>query len=448
MLVEEVQSVTDLTMVRSGLQRARRYSRSQALRVELSEGKLSIDGVRVLRNPPGLQRLVLAMTTHGVSQLTLSEGATPRELLKLAMLLARPRAGHAGDASLFEELRDAALWSIRALPVPMASAIEGSRGPEHDRDVALAGQLPIAERTRTIAADIAAARKAKDGPVLATTLAALVAVEAAVADPTARAEWEAAFLANATDETLTIIASALPMSGDAVGPAIAVLRRAGDTGTQVMIDLLLQSDSMAVRRACFDALSEIRRGATQVESLLKHEQWFVVRNAACLLGAFRSRASEPELVAALAHGDERVRAAVVTALLELGSESAQASVRGMIRDISPEVRRRAVRGFLGGGGTGANVGKLLQALERETELEVQLEFVYTLGALATTEAVQKLIRLASCEGINRPTEFRIAVAEAVASARLGASIPVLRAMLKDPDEHARAAARHLIRAVS
>jgi HEAT repeat protein len=181
--------------------------------------------------------------------------------------------------------------------------------------------------------------------------------------------------------------------------------------------------------------------------MLDHEQWFVVRNAACLLGEFNSRSSEPELTATLSHADERVRAAVVTALLQLDTESSRATARGAVRDASAEVRRRAVRGFLAEQGS-TNVEKLLNALERETELDVQLEFLYALGALATPDAVQKLIRLCSADGRYRPPDFRIAAAEALATARLGAAVPMLRAMLKDPDVHARAAARHLIRAVS
>ena len=205
---------------------------------------------------------------------------------------------------------------------------------------------------------------------------------------------------------------------------------------------------MDVRRACFDALAEVRRGTDQLLKMLQHEQWFVVRNAACLLGMMRSKSSEPELTATMSHADARVRAAAVTSLLQLDTPSSRATARGAIRDDSPEVRRRAVRGFLAEPGAFANVDKLLQALERETDLDVQIEFLYALGTLATPDAVQRLIRLCSSDGRQRPTDFRIAAAEALASARLGAAVPMLRAMLKDPDIHARAAARHLIRAVS
>ena len=353
LLLDEVQSSSDMTIVRSSLLRVRRFSRSHALTLEWAEGRLAIDGVR----PPGqimaLQPLIHAMSTHGVARLTLGAGAVPRELLTLAMLLVRPPAGESEALSIFEELRDAALWYVQAIPA--------ARSDRAATDSTLAGSDDDAER---------------------------------------------------------------------------------------LIEQLLTSDSMVVRRACFDALTALRRGIDALIPLLQHADWFVVRNAACLLGAMNAHSAERELTTSLTHADERVRAAVVAALLQLDTPTSRAAARGAIRDESPEVRRRAVRGFLAEQGTWSNVDHLLQALEREPDLDVQLEFIYALGALATPDAVQRLIRLCSIEGAKRPAEFRIAAAEALATARLGAAVPLLRAMLRDPDIHARAAARHLIRAVS
>lgn len=353
LLLDEVQSSSDLTIVRSSLLRVRRFSRSHALTLEWAEGRLAIDGVR----PPGqitaLQPLIHAMSTHGVARLTLGAGAVPRELLTLAMLLVRPPPGESEALTIFEELRDAALWYVQAIPAARSD------------------------------------RAATDAPLAGT-----------------------------------------------------------DDDAEQLIKQLLTSDSMVVRRACFDALTALRRGVDALIPLLQHADWFVVRNAACLLGAMTAHSAERELTTSLTHADERVRAAVVAALLQLDTPTSRAAARGAIRDESPEVRRRAVRGFLAEQGTWSNVDHLLQALEREPDLDVQLEFLYALGALATPDAVQRLIRLCSIEGAQRPAEFRIAAAEALATARLGAAVPLLRAMLRDPDIHARAAARHLIRAVS
>jgi HEAT repeat protein len=377
LLLEEVQSASDMTMVRSSLLRVRRFSRSHGLTLALADEKLSVNGLQLPKPIAALHRLSLTMQHHGVAKLTLSAGAVPRELLKLAVMLSSPRSKDPNAPTIFEELRDASLWSVQASPERRTSSPDAST-----EAAAPGGDAQSGEQSRAVAT---------------------------------------------------------------IGSAPEA---AGEAAAQKLIEQLSTSDSVAVRRACFDALAEMRLGTPQLLTLLDHQQWYVVRNAVCLLGAFRSKSSEPELTAALGHSDERVRAAVVTSLLQLDTPSSRATVCGAIRDESAEVRRRAVRGFLVDHGSPANVDKLLQALERETELDVQIEFLYALGTLATPDAVQRLIRLCSIENSNRPTDFRIAAAEALASARLGAAVPMLRMMLNDPDMHARAAARHLIRAVS
>ena len=446
LLLEEVQSAADLTMVRSGLLRVRRFSRSHGVTIALADGRLIVDDMKLTRPVPGLQRLQLAMSAHRVAQINISSGALPRELLKLAMLLVRPRPSESDTPSIFEELRDAGLWSVQCYPVARPSTPENM--DTHAADVGLDSRTAITARGEELAHSVAAALRSNDIGTLASVLGSIVAIESVVTHSELRPAWSAVFETAATREALGALVGALPSCGDAIVSAIVVLKRSGDLGAELLLDELLTGASLDGRRACFDALIEIGRGTTKLLGMLEHEQWFIVRNAACLLGAFRSRSSEPELTNTLRHEDERVRAAVVSALLQLDTASSRATVRGAIRDSSAEVRRRAVRGFLAEAGTPTSVEKLLVALEGETELDVQLEFLYALGTLATPEAVQKLIRLCSIEGRYRPPEFRIAVAEALASARLNAAIPLLKAMLKDPDQHARAAARHLIKAVS
>ncbi len=446
LLLEEVQSSSDLTAVRSSLLRVRRFSRSHGLSLELTESRLTVDGERLQRPVPALHRLTMAMSVNGVRQIDVSAGAVPQELLKLALQLARKRSNDGETATIFEDLRDASLWCVQLYPVPRIILAEHSE--TYKADVALTAPEAIASRVKTLIEAAAAALRSDDITALAASLATLAMVESGVEKPALRAPWTAAFDQAATIDALRALVVALPTCGQAIGNVTAVLKRAGDAGADVLIDRLQKSDSLDVRRSCFDALTEVRRGTAQLLKMLDHEQWYVVRNAVCLLGVFNSRSSEPELTATLTHDDERVRAAVITALLQLDTPAARATVRGAIRDGSPEVRRRAVRGFLSEAGSKANVDKLLFALERETELDVQIEFLYALGSLATSDAVQKLIRLCSVDGQYRPAEFRIAAAEALASARMGAAVPLLRSMLRDPDIHARAAARHLIRAVS
>ncbi|HYW50034.1 MAG TPA: HEAT repeat domain-containing protein [Gemmatimonadaceae bacterium] len=445
LLLEEVETVSDLTMVRSGLLRVRRFSRSHGLTIAIVDSRLHINNIRIQRPLPGLRRLVLAMATHGIAELKLEAGAVPRELLKLAMLLVRPPSGGPDAIPVTDEIRYAALWCVQAYAVARCTAASDCLADEGDAKLERFDE--VVARTDTLKQEAAAAQQASDAGRLVTVLAAIATVEEAVTHKELRVRWTAAFTECATPEALRLLVSALPNCGDLLGASLVVLRRAGDAGARILIEQLLASESMEVRRACLDALTDVRRGTDALITLLQHEQWFVVRNAATLLGAFRALEAEGELTHTLQHDDERVRAAAITSLLQLDTATARAAVRGAVRDTSPEVRRRAVRGFVDEDGAG-NVEKLLQALEWETELDVQLEFLYALGALASSHAVQHLIRLCSPDGKPRPAEFRIAAAEALASARLGAAVPLLKVMLKDPDADARAAARHLIRAVS
>lgn len=443
-LLEEVASAKDLTIIRSGLLRLRRFSRSHGLALEWTDQRLSLNGQKLLRPVPALSRLTAAMTTHSVAQINIAAGAVPRELLKLAMLLARKP--DRDMPTIFEELRDAALWSVQAYPVPRASGL--TEGPRHADDIAIAAPEQLSARIAELRQEAGTALRSQDAPTLAGVLGTIAAVEAAVSDASVRTPWTDAFDAIATADALRLLIVSLHASGTLIGSAIAVLRRSGDVGADILIEQLAASESLDVRRASLDAVVELRRGTGALLTLLTHEHWYVVRNAAFLLGAFESRSSEPELTGLMSHSDERVRAAVVTALLQIDTTTSRAAVRSAIKDKSAEVRRRAARGFLAEPSSPANTEKMLHALERETDLDVQLEFLYAMGTLATPDAVQRLIRLCSVDGKWRPPEFRIAAAEALATARLGASVPLLRAMLNDPDAHARAAARHLIRAVS
>jgi HEAT repeat protein len=446
LLLEEVSDGSDLTMVQSGLLRMRRFARSMSLTVTWTGDRFSVNGATVANTGSGLQHLQRAMAEHAISQITVNAGASQTEVLRLAMLL-KPRAPDAAPgSSIRDALRDAALWSIQI--TPLRRIRRGPASPTHAADLAIRGPVQLATRMRALQTVVETALQAHDATTLADTLAAIAAVEADVPNRDVQSLWKAAFDKAATPSALRLMATSLPSSDAGAATMVTVLKRAGEPGAMALLEQLLDAESMEVRRASFDALSEIKAGASHLQLMLTDPRWYVVRNAACLLGLYRAQQAEPDLTAAFAHEDARVRAAIVTALLQLDTPSSRATVRSVIRDESAEVRRRAVRGFVAETGAATNLDTLLLALEYETELDVQLEFLYALGSLASPDAVQRLIRICSTESHRHPTEYRIAAAEALASARLGASVPLLRGMLNDPDQHARAAARHLIRAVS
>src|SRR4051812_21509166 len=78
--------------LRSDLVRVRGYARSEALFLELSEGTLMVNDEPVDAQASGLKPLVESMQGHGVSQITILEGAVPKELLQLAVLLSKSPA--------------------------------------------------------------------------------------------------------------------------------------------------------------------------------------------------------------------------------------------------------------------------------------------------------------------------------------------------------------------
>lgn len=446
-LLEEVQSAAGEAVLRSGLLRVRRFARAHALTLTMTDAGLQVDGAPVPRSTASVQRLSDAMLLHGVARIVMRSGAVARELFQMVLLLARPTRTTSAGSTLFDEVRELSLWDVQLYPVRPANDRRRSKTHAADVRLSIPGQINV--RATALVQSVKLATAARDSVAVTDALSALLDIEQDVQDLGLRALWTLAFDTAATDDALRVLAAGLPTCGDARPSVVAILKRAGDRGAHPVLDQLLAADTLDARRACFDALIEIRRGVTRLLKLLDHEQWFVARNAACLLGEIGQRSTEPELTMKLTHPDSRVRAAVVTALLRLNSPSACAAVRTAIRDESADVRRRAVRGFLADDGVTNNVTTLLQALEREDDLDVQTEFVHALGALATPEAVQKLIRLCSGAGTaNRPPDFRIAAAEALTTARMSAAIPFLRGMMKDPDVTARTAARHLLRAVS
>jgi HEAT repeat protein len=445
LLLEEVADGSDLLMVRSGLRRVRRFANALSLTVTWSGDRFAVNGVPVTNVASGLQRLQGAMAEHAIEQIVIGQGAAQNEVLQLAMLL-KPRAADVPPVSIIDALRDAELWSVQLTPVRRMR--RGPEGPTHAADVAIRGPVQLAARIRAYLSTVDEALREGNAVTVTQELAALAAVERDVMNRDAQSQWRAAFDKAATPEALTLIANALPTSGDVTTRMIAVLKRAGDAGATALLTRLRESDSMDVRRAAFDALSEIKSGVSQLRTMLSDARWDVVRNAACLLGLYAALDAEPELTAALSHDDARVRAAAVTALLQLDTPTARATVRSVVRDPSPEVRRRAVHAFIAEPASSATLDRLLMAMEFEQELDVQLEFLYALGSMASPDAVKRLMRIVSVEGHLHPAEYRIAAAEALASARKGASLPLLKAMLTDENADARAAAQHLIRAVS
>lgn len=442
MLVQEVRAQASSDALKSLLIRTRGYSRSAGLQVEIREGTLLLDGRQTSTVYGGFDALIEAMRDHGVARITLTEGASPKELLQLSVLLAK-KPTPPGEANIFDEVREMALWFVRLFA--------------EQRD----GENDVAAGARELAAlppDQAKAKAAElmqqigdavqsNNDLRASALMRLLMDAERVAEGASRACWTEAFDEVIAGPALKQVASALPDAGDDRGALLALLKRAGTAGANTLINLLMAADKIETRRAFYDAVIELRAGVPLLIDMLRHPQWYAVRNAALLLGEMRANEADAALAELLSHADERVRIAASTALSQIYTPAARTALQQALRDESAEVRRRALRGF-SGEHSGVSSAALLRALEKELDPEVQVEILAAMGRVRSPDAVQKLIRLCSPTAKSSSGSFRIAAAEALTTARGQAAVPFLRAMLEDRDPHVRSTARALINSIT
>jgi HEAT repeat protein len=229
--------------------------------------------------------------------------------------------------------------------------------------------------------------------------------------------------------------------------ALAVLRRAGAGGVEVLLDLLVAAPTIPERQAIFAALREMKEGTDQLVDMLAHPQWFVVRNVAELVGELGLEDTVPTLAKLLGHEDERVRKAVALALAKIGSRAVAEPLRRALRDKSPGVRIQAALG-VGGRKSSALAMPLVVAMEEEEDEEVERELLLALGRIGSADAVQALIKFAQPAGRlfgRKPAALRIAAVEALRIAATPAAVGTLQGLADDGDKEVRLAAQDALK---
>ena len=225
--------------------------------------------------------------------------------------------------------------------------------------------------------------------------------------------------------------------------ALLVLRRAGEDGVEVLLDLLVAAPTIEERRGIFMALTGMKEGTDQLVHMLGHPQWFVVRNVAELAGELGLEDAVPALAQQLDHSDERVRKAVALALAKIGTSAAAEPLRRALRDQSPEVRIQAALGVSGKKSSPLAM-PLVVAMEEEEDENVERELILALGRIASPAAVQALIKFAQPGGRlfgRKPAALRVAAVEALRLAATPAAIGTLEGLTDDGDRQVRNAAR-------
>src|SRR2546430_9286501 len=272
--------------------------------------------------------------------------------------------------------------------------------------------------------------------------AGIVKAEQQVTDATRRRQYSIALKRMYTKSLLQAIAQLASAPGHR-DDALLVLRRAGEDGVEVLLDLLIAAPTIEERRGIFMALTGMKEGTDQLVHMLGHHEWFVVRNVAELAGELALDDAVPALAQQLAHEDERVRKAVAMALAKIGSSSAAEPLRRALRDKSPEVRMHAALG-VGGRKSNALAMPLVVAMEEEEDEGVERELILALGRIGSTAAVQALIKFAQPGGRlfgRRPAGLRATAVEALRLAATPAAIGTLEGLTDDGDKQVRAAAQ-------
>lgn len=475
-LIETIEAGQSLDTVGESLTEAIRFARPRDVDLAMVKGVLHADGLALATaGDPNVGTLQTVLDRHALSLVRIKRGTTARELLQLAALLAA-NAAEAGEPTIVTAAQRLGFWHIHLegveantaapvtfvepdpLPLEDAAATDARIGElleSFDRVVAAQQALEVTaillrvmrtERLAIAAIAAIAVEKAGVSSVARGTLIEVASTTIGTDAASIATRWQECLDTCCTPPALRLVTGLLVSDDVPHEHVSAVLHRAGNAGTVALFEQLTAANTLYHRRVFFDTIVEIRSGAMVLAGQLGHPQWYVVRNAACLLGAMKAREAEAALIRALSHADERVRVSVATALLQLDTSSGRRALESAISDSSSQVRRRVMQGLLATDGESVSAAVLSEGLDLERDPDVQLEVVATLRAMATPHAVQQLVRICSPSSASgKSAAFRRASIEALVALRPVAAAPLLRLRMHDRDPEIRAHAATLLK---
>ncbi|MBS1241442.1 MAG: hypothetical protein H6R40_869, partial [Gemmatimonadetes bacterium] len=340
-------------------------------------GRLEINGRKLSESAPGVRDVNEHLLIHGVRHLVVPVSAGPEDLLTLARVLSAypgvyadwetmlaalgPTRGRIQVAGAGEDMPllhysdqeagpliggESAASGVEFLD-PLAQDMTLTVPPVEPPDAYEAGPRPAGrtyvdhkEDARRLQELVQAGRSADDaGDMIALLDVArgfLDAADAAAVESSARL-YRIELSRMMSRRHLAQFAK-LAAIGKHREVAVDVLRRLGAEATEVLMELLVESDSMPERRGLFTAITRMAEGTDIIAHHLDHPAWYVVRNAAELCGELQLAESVPSLSKAARHPDERVRKSVATALIKIGAREGLEALARMLKDPSPAIR--------------------------------------------------------------------------------------------------------------
>jgi hypothetical protein len=280
-----------------------------------------------------------------------------------------------------------------------------------------------------------------DAETLAAAMMGIVKRENAATDPNVKRAYGMAARRLAKKPMLASIAGMLTTHRDLAEDLFAIFARTGDDGAEVLIEQLNAAQSLAERRVYFDSLRKLNAGVKVLIHHLGDARWYVVRNAADLLGEMGANDAESKLSELLQHDDDRVRRAAVSALSKMTGTAAVKGLAASLDDDAPGVRVRAAAA-LGNSKTPAAANALIKHLEREDVAEVQHACLASLGKIGSPDAIRFLTKAAQPDGRlfkKKATTYRVAAVRALGEARTPAAMGALQNLLHDKEKDVREA---------
>lgn len=380
----------------------------------------------------------------------------PEELRGLALSIHRlfesePPAARAveGEAVDDEAGGDDVAWVAEAgvrlpgddrPPDPLLSAV---RAYLHAGDSERAGARAEVERA---AAD---ARSRRDGGVLADAVEALAIASTREPDALELAR------SMVTPGVATLLAARVPEAAhdeDRRAELVAVLPGLGGEMALAILEALkeeaLDGDAdRAIRRTYLAIVSAMADdGSDILVRMMEDANWRIVRNAIHLIGERGEADAALQLKRTAEHGDPRVRKEALIALSKIGGEEAGVVAKMRLEDEDAGVRAQAAR-TVGVLKVELALRPLLALVETESDTDVMVEAIRSLGILGDPAAVPELERKATWSFFSRTKQpVRVAAYRALGAIGSPHALELVERATEDRDAEVRHTAETILAA--
>jgi HEAT repeat protein len=446
------------------------------------EWRLLANGEEIPGALTGVQDTASQLTAHSLTRVEIGVGSNAADILGLARIVAS--AASPGDGGEHVKQKLTALnarrvtFEIPAPPPPVSAEAPTVKVEVDPREAAnaAAAAAAAAHQQKSVFSDLLPADVSKLTPsglfelldqaelpedctrvlddlvslaehsvrvgkqvAVADILRGVVARDANVPDGDTKRAYSFAIRRMSKPALLRAVASLIPKKPERKQHFFEVLERTAEEGAEALIEQISQAQTVEDRRSLVEVLSELPAAVPALTRMLGDSRWFVVRNAADLLGEMTATAAEAALIDLLNHADDRVRRSATNALLKLGTPQALKAVYEAVNDASPEVRMQAAAA-ISTKRDGRTSSTLIRAIEEEQDGDVQIAMIAALGRVGTADAVQKLTKLAQPDGRlfkKKAINVRVAAVQALGEARTPAAVTALKELSGDKDKEVR-----------